>query len=134
MVTSLTALMASGDGAMLIAAGAAIAALICAGIGLARARAAGESARLCAARIATLEEALNEATDRLRALALEQALPARPALREAVALSRRGAHVEEIMTTCRIGQGEARLIQMLYGMQRPGAAPPCDGTAQSMLA
>jgi hypothetical protein len=49
------------------------------------------------------------------------AAPTRPSLREAVALSRRGASTEELVATCRIGQSEARLIQMLYGASRPAA-------------
>jgi len=46
------------------------------------------------------------------------AAPTRPSLREAVALSRHGASTEELVATCRIGQSEARLIQMLYGASR----------------
>ena len=52
-------------------------------------------------------------------VAFGTAVPPRPSLREAVALSRHGATTEELVATCRIGQGEARLIQMLYGESRP---------------
>lgn len=76
-------------------------------------------------RIAELEAALGAATAQLQEILAERertaALPTRPSLREAVALSRHGASTDELVTTCRIGQSEARLIQMLYGTSRAGA-------------
>jgi hypothetical protein len=76
-------------------------------------------------RIAELEAALGAATAQLQEILAERertaALPTRPSLREAVALSRHGASTDELVATCRIGQSEARLIQMLYGTARAGA-------------
>jgi hypothetical protein len=87
-----------------------------------QARAVAETAT---ARIGELEAALGAATAQLQEILAERertaALPTRPSLREAVALSRHGASTDELVTTCRIGQSEARLIQMLYGTARAGA-------------
>jgi hypothetical protein len=87
-----------------------------------QARAARVTAELTALKVADLEAALASTAGQLKALAAERererAVPTRPSLREAVALSRHGATTEELVATCRIGQGEARLIQMLYGELR----------------
>ena len=87
-----------------------------------QARAARVTAGLTALKVADLEAALASTAGQLKALAAERererAVPTRPSLREAVALSRHGATTEELVATCRIGQGEARLIQMLYGELR----------------
>ena len=48
----------------------------------------------------------------------------RMGLREAIALSRRGADAHELVATCGIGYGEARLIGLLHGQQQvDGSAP-----------
>ncbi len=103
------------SGAVLIATTAAWVAR-CA---LRQSRAARTTADIAALRVAELEDTLAGCTVQIEALLSqrehERASPARPSLREAVALSRHGASTEELVATCRIGQGEARLIQMLYG-------------------
>ncbi|MCK6370815.1 MAG: DUF2802 domain-containing protein [Gammaproteobacteria bacterium] len=87
-----------------------------------RADAVRVAADLAAARLATVESELARASTELADIVAERertaALPTRPSLREAVALSRHGASTDELVSTCRIGQSEARLIQMLYGTQR----------------
>lgn len=109
-------------------------ALLIAAVALGYARAAHSRARTAAAdadvaqlRLAAVEAALADAHAKLGTLLAGQerttAAPSRPSLREAVALSRHGASVEELVATCRIGQGEARLIQMLYGTGRDGTEP-----------
>lgn len=97
----------------------------------AEAREARSVAEVAGLRLATVETALAGAEARLQALLDGQeraaaAPPVRPSLREAVALSRHGAGVDELVATCRIGEGEARLIQMLYGPAKHGAERPAD--------
>ncbi|WKZ13462.1 MAG: DUF2802 domain-containing protein [Gammaproteobacteria bacterium] len=117
---SYLALIAAGTlaGTLLLA----LAGLLLGRAALQRARAAHAAIELAAARTAELEAALSGATAQLAELLAERertaALPARPSLREAVALSRHGASIDELVSTCRIGQSEARLIQMLYGSTR----------------
>lgn len=128
MIVSFTTVFAIAAGLLLAAVSAAAAALWVARAALARARLARTSAELSELRTSGLELALAETVGQLRALAADQertsALPARPSLREAVALSRHGASAEELVATCRIGQGEARLIQMLHGAARASADAP----------
>lgn len=52
---------------------------------------------------------------------------ARTSLRQAIALSRHGATTRQLIDTCSLSQGEAHLIQTLYG--RP--ATPVSGASQS---
>jgi hypothetical protein len=112
-----------------MAAGTLGGTLLLALAGLVTARRAGKradavrvAAELAAARLATVESELARASTELADIVAERertaALPTRPSLREAVALSRHGASTDELVSTCRIGQSEARLIQMLYGAQR----------------
>jgi hypothetical protein len=128
MIVSFTTVFAVAAGLLLAAILGVAAALLIARAALARARLARTSAELSELRTSGLELALAEAVAQLRALAADQertsALPARPSLREAVALSRHGASAEELVATCRIGQGEARLIQMLHGASRASADAP----------
>jgi hypothetical protein len=127
MIISFTTVFAIAAGTLLGAGLLAAAALLVAHAAIRQARAAGSSAALSAQRLAEIEVALNEVTGQLRTLLAENeraaAAPTRPSLREAVALSRHGASTEELVATCRIGQSEARLIQMLYGAARPAADP-----------
>jgi hypothetical protein len=103
--------------------------------GTARARREAQEAKarlvLADSRLANLEAAMNLSSlniqglsDRLQQLAVLQqrvdAPASRPALREAIALTRNGARPEQIVRHCGIGEGEARLIQALHG---PGALP-----------
>lgn len=117
-----------------IAAGAFAGTLLLALAGLIAARSARKSARearviaeLASARLTTAETELAETAMKLADIIAERecttALPTRPGLREAVALSRHGASTDELVSTCRIGQSEARLIQMLYGTSRAPAKP-----------
>jgi hypothetical protein len=90
------------------------------------AREARSASAIAALRIDAMEVELARQAGRMDELLAERerssARPARPSLREAVALSRHGASTEELVNTCRIGHSEARLIQMLYGAGRaPGA-------------
>lgn len=86
----------------------------------------GAVARL-AQRIDTLEQALAERMAQLDTRLTESShavhARSRPGLREAVALSRHGASTEELVSACRIGRGEAQLIQLLYGAARDAATP-----------
>lgn len=47
-------------------------------------------------------------------------------LREAIALSRRGADPRELVNTCGIGDGEARLIALMHGRRTVIEAEPGD--------
>jgi len=49
----------------------------------------------------------------------------RTGLRQAIALSRHGATTRQLIETCSLSQGEAHLIQTLYG--RPAGEPAADG-------
>jgi hypothetical protein len=130
MIVSFTTVFAAGAGIVAAALIAALAALVCARVALGRARQARAGAELSALRVGELETRLAELASQVQELAVDlertAALPTRPSLREAVALSRHGASTEELVSTCRIGLGEARLIQMLHG-----AARLPDGVARS---
>ena len=131
MIISFTSVFAAAAailaGSLLLAAGAAI----LGSLARREARAARATAETAALRLAELEAAIAAIATQLQALAAEReragAVTARPSLREAVALSRHGATTEELVATCRIGLGEARLIQMLYGESRPVAAAASGG-------
>lgn len=112
-----------------VLAGSLLLSLTAIGIGWrARRRAASAvaAAGIAGLRAAEAEAALAALAGRLQELQAEReragAVGARPGLRQAVALSRHGASTDELVTTCRIGQSEARLIQMLYGSPKTGVA------------
>ena len=125
MIISFTTVFAIAAAVLLSAALLVTAALLIARGALRQARAARTVADIAALQVAGLESTLAGYTAQLDALLgareRERAAPARPSLREAVALSRHGASTEELVATCQIGQSEARLIQMLYGASRPAA-------------
>lgn len=82
-----------------------------------------------AGRLDLAEARLAEAATELAQLRqrLDQALAQRPAtgsagFRQAIALSRHGATTRQLIDTCGLSQGEAHLIQSLYGRAEPGAA------------
>lgn len=91
-----------------------------------RAASAQATAGIAELRAAAAEAALAALAGRLQELQAEReragAIGARPGLRQAVALSRHGASTDELVTACRIGQSEARLIQMLYGSPKAADA------------
>ncbi|MCC7258585.1 MAG: hypothetical protein IT486_09440 [Gammaproteobacteria bacterium] len=121
--TTVFAILIAVLGTALLTAAAAIAIAL---NGRGRARRAEAAAEAARTRAALLEGELAAQAVQLETLVAarehERAAPGRPSLREAVALSRHGASTEELVATCRIGQGEARLIQMLYGSQRTADA------------
>lgn len=125
MIISFTTVFAIAAGALLGALCLALGALWAARRANGRALRTQAAVDAAAQHAAQLEATLNAATQQLADLLAERertaALPTRPSLREAVALSRHGASTEELVSTCRIGQSEARLIQMLYGAARPVA-------------
>jgi hypothetical protein len=125
MIISFTTVFAIAAGILLSAVVLSLGALWSARRAKRRALDAQAATADTAARVAELEAALATATGQLAELLAERertaALPTRPSLREAVALSRHGASTEELVSTCRIGQSEAHLIQMLYGASRSGA-------------
>ena len=94
--------------------------------GLGRAREVAELADQALAELAATVTALEQAQAEIRTLRTAHdravATPARPSLRQAVALARHGASTAEIVAACRIGQSEARLIQMLYPVPAEAAA------------
>ena len=120
-------------------AAAGLPALVAAGIGIAMASRARRAASAAAARSDGLESRLAELdatllseqrrTDEL-AGQLEQlnlqlgrvdGNAVKLGLREAIALSRRGADAHELVATCGIGYGEARLIGLMHGGQAADA-------------
>ncbi len=126
MIISFTTVFAFG--ASLLVAAAALAALSL-GVALRALR----RSQVAMADSASAAEQLVEVSAELARVAAELAVlrnahdraaatPARPGLRQAVALSRHGASMDELVATCRIGQSEARLIQMLY-RSSPAAEP-----------
>lgn len=129
MIISFTFVFAAAAATLLAALSLAVAALLVSRGAIRAAREARSSAAISALRLAEAETVLAEAGAKLAALLADQeraaAAPTRPSLREAVALSRHGASTEELVATCRIGQSEARLIQMLYGASRPAAEATC---------
>ncbi len=130
MIISVTYLVLIAAGTLAGALLVGLAGLLVGRAALRRARDAREAAELAAARLAELEASLADTATQVAELLAEReraaALPTRPSLREAVALSRHGASVEELVSTCRIGQSEARLIQMLYGTARDAAEAAAD--------
>ncbi len=62
---------------------------------------------------------MNAACEQISQLARRQgsldAATGQSGFKQAIALTRRGASVDEIMDTCGISQGEARLISTMYG-------------------
>lgn len=98
--------------------------------GVRRSAQAASAIRIVELRLTESEAALAACNARLAELLTERererAIPARPGLRQAVALSRHGASTDELVDTCRIGQNEARLIQMLYGNQGVPAPDAAD--------
>ena len=128
MIIGFTTVLAIAVGILAAALAVAVTALLVALRGTRQARAAVNAAEAALSRAALLESDLAaQATQLEKLLAArehERAAPGRPSLREAVALSRHGASTEELVATCRIGQSEARLIQMLYGQQRPVTSGP----------
>lgn len=113
----LAALLASIGASFLLAA----AALLVGWRSMRRSTRLEAAVRVAELRLAESEAALAAYDARLAELLAgrerERAIPARPGLRQAVALSRHGASTDELVDTCRIGRNEARLIQMLHGAQ-----------------
>jgi Skp family chaperone for outer membrane proteins len=82
-----------------------------------------------ATRLAFVEERLAGTAAELTELRLrlDQGMSQRPAaasagFRQAIALSRHGATTRQLIDTCGLSQGEAHLIQTLYGRPEPDAA------------
>ena len=80
---------------------------------------------------------MNAACEQINQLAVRQgtldAATGQAGFKQAIALSRRGASLRELMDTCGVSQGEARLIQTMYGVQ--DAAPAGDaGHARAAMA
>lgn len=69
-----------------------------------------------------LRQRVGELASRQDSMASGQA---RSGLRQAIALSRHGATTRQLIETCSLSQGEAHLIQTLYG--RPASTPAADG-------
>jgi hypothetical protein len=71
-----------------------------------------------AAELSTYQKRTDSLTDRLEQLNLQlgrvDGSALRLGLREAIALSRRGADTEELVDTCGIGHSEAHLIRLLH--------------------
>lgn len=128
MIIGFTTVFAIAAGVLATALATAVAALLVALRCAHQTRAAVAATEAALSRAALLEGDLAAQATQLETLLAarehERAAPGRPSLREAVALSRHGASTEELVATCRIGQGEAHLIQMLHGQQRPGATGP----------
>lgn len=128
MIISVTYLFAIAAGLLATALLAGVSGVLIGRRALRHTRELASAAAPACARLAELEAALATTDARLNELLAEReraaAVPTRPSLREAVALSRHGASVEELVSTCRIGQSEARLIQMLYGTNRVAQDAP----------
>ena len=129
MIISFTTVFAVAAAILVSSLSLGIGAVIIGSLARRQAREVRSTVDIAALNIADLESALAATAAQLQALVAEReragAVPTRPSLREAVALSRHGATTEELVATCRIGEGEARLIQMLYGESRPVAAAGC---------
>jgi hypothetical protein len=128
MIISITYIFAIAAGLLTTCLLAGLSGVLIGRRALRRTRDLAAAVEIAGARVAELESALAATDGRLNELLAERertaALPTRPSLREAVALSRHGASVEELVSTCRIGQSEARLIQMLYGTTRATQEAP----------
>jgi hypothetical protein len=137
-----TLALASLTAAATTQAGIAVATLAIALLGLlaaaSLARGARQETRRTAMELATAAGRLDLAEARLAEAAtelaqlrqrLDQALAQRPVtgsgsagFRQAIALSRHGATTRQLIDTCGLSQGEAHLIQSLYGRTEPGTA------------
>jgi hypothetical protein len=73
-----------------------------------------------AAEAALLRQRVGELASRQDSLSTGSA---RAGLRQAIALSRHGATTRQLIETCSLSQGEAHLIQTLYGRPAGDAAP-----------
>lgn len=128
MIISFNLMLAAAAATLVTCLVLAGTALACAWRASRRSAAAHASAEIAQLRLADAETALARCIGKLEELLAERertsAVPARPSLRQAVALSRHGASTDEMMATCRIGQSEARLIQMLYGSPKTADAAP----------
>ncbi|CAG0938362.1 hypothetical protein GPROT2_00178 [Gammaproteobacteria bacterium] len=131
MIISFNLLMVT---AAAVVAGSLTLSLLALGLGwraTRRSASALTAAGIAQLRAAEAEAALAACAEKLQALQAEReragAVATRPGLRQAVALSRHGASTEELVAACRIGQSEARLIQMLYGGPKTAAATPATG-------
>jgi hypothetical protein len=80
---------------------------------------------------------MNAACEQISQLAVRQgtldAATGQAGFKQAIALSRRGASLRELMDTCGVSQGEARLIQTMYGV-RDAASAGERGDAATALA
>jgi hypothetical protein len=70
---------------------------------------------------ARLRQQVDQLTSKQESIGAETS---RSTLRQAIALSRHGATTRQLIDTCALNQGEAHLIQNLYG--RPAASNPAD--------
>ncbi|MEE4185487.1 MAG: DUF2802 domain-containing protein [Gammaproteobacteria bacterium] len=75
---------------------------------------------------AALEARLDAACEQMDQLSMRQgaidATGHKAAFQQAIALMRRGASAEELVSVCGVSQGEARLIQTMYGTPAPADA------------
>ena len=122
MIISFTNIVAIALGILLTSTVLAVAAFFTAVSARKRSRDTHVAAGIATLRVAELENTVTRYAEQMEALLAERererSTPTRPSLREAVALSRHGASTDELVSTCSIGQSEARLIQMLYGAQK----------------
>ncbi|MDH4022657.1 MAG: DUF2802 domain-containing protein [Gammaproteobacteria bacterium] len=70
--------------------------------------------------MATLRQRIDELTSKQESIGNENS---RSTLRQAIALSKHGATTRQLIDTCALSQGEAHLIQNLYG-RSPGDPQP----------
>ena len=82
---------------------------------------------------------MNAACEQINQLTVPQgtldAATGQAGFKQAIALSRRGANLTELMDTCGVSQGEARLIQTMYGRRDgPDASAPEPRQARAALA
>jgi hypothetical protein len=70
---------------------------------------------------ASLRERVDQLTSKQESIGAENS---RSTLRQAIALSKHGASTRQLIDTCALSQGEAHLIQNLYG--RPAGDPQPD--------
>ena len=78
-----------------------------------------QAMKSAAAIFAESDMRMNAACEQINQLAVRQgtldAATGQAGFKQAIALTRRGASLSELMDTCGVSHGEARLIQTMYG-------------------
>ncbi len=81
-------------------------------------------------RLAGSLDSLNLLLNKVDQLAVQQGRlelhPGRSGFKEAIALTQHGATTKQLVSTCGLSQGEAQLVQVMYGTADTATQPPAE--------